>query len=234
MTELIPMSWWWRAYLNEWDALLLNIDCNNGIEMPYLILEDEDLIAKHYRWYFIIEKDLDYVIQTLKKMINNHNNPYLHNLWESSIITYWRIFAKTKWRWVKLNKHDLENLEEDAVNFHEYIIKIRNECVAHAGDNPFEKVFTWIAFVPDDIEESAKEVSSVFNYWVKMSGWPIEQCKQFLNLCILVLEIVKNKSLKVESKIRTIAKENATERYDIAQTFSERKREFKERWISKS
>ncbi len=221
-----------RTQMWAWDIVIPYIDFNDWIEAPRLVVDCP--ISKQCRGYYSMQSDITRIKEIATELLKNPDWEFIDILWEHSIILYWKLFASAKWwRWIKLDTSDLNHLEKWPKDFHAHVIHLRNEFVAHAWKNWEELTQSMIVFVPEEIEESAKEITWLFCCWTKSVWWRwVEDFKRMIALCDLVNWIVEEKYKKVEARL--LAENRSKDRDELfskAQTTTQRIEEMKKNGI---
>ena len=94
-----------------------------------------------------IKLDLEYVLSLLRllkrdsldSMSEEENELFEKSIWISCVITYCKCFTSaSKGRLVQLDKKHLFKNSSNLLSFHEEIMEMRNNYVAHAGESSFE------------------------------------------------------------------------------------------------
>lgn len=193
-----------HQYLKAWDILIPKFECNDWVDMPYLFLDKNHKVGIQYRWYGQIMSDLERVIKTMNLLVsyNDIDISLMDTLRRDSIMIYAKWFTQAEWRKVKLENSDLSTLDKWAQWFHHYILWLRNTYIAHAWNNGEEMYITTIAFVSEEIKESAKNVHMIGNLWISTMWWGgVEDYKKLSFLSKLVYDIAKQKSDKAYNKL---------------------------------
>ncbi len=121
--------------------------------------------------YALIDKDLDYIIRTVKLVIsltddkidltsNKHSYQYIsksddltiiqRSLFSSAVIAYGKCFASANGRGVKLEKTSVfKNEASNLLEIHANIIDARNDYIAHAGKTFMENFSVHLVSHPD-------------------------------------------------------------------------------------
>ncbi|MBT6685170.1 MAG: hypothetical protein HN704_08160 [Bacteroidetes bacterium] len=89
-----------------------------------------------------IKLDLQYVKQLLEYMKGQEDDELLtKSYWISCIIIYGKCFTDAaKGRGTTLNKEDIFSANSNLGKFHEELMDMRHNYIAHAGDSIFEKM----------------------------------------------------------------------------------------------
>lgn len=142
--------------------------------------------------YKAIKENLQEVLKTIVELRTNKS---LNQILKESLtyyitIIYGKCFSDAKVRGTKLDRKDLNTLEEEYLKLHDIIKEIRDTHVAHAGSEEYSKNYLIIEFEKIDlikfrIYRSSLNLST-FNFNLK--GLQILICK--------VIEIVDNKTQK--------------------------------------
>lgn len=94
-----------------------------------------------------IKLDLEYVKSLITRLkinssdseVDEDNELFEKSIWISSVITYCKCFTgASKGRLVQLDKKHLFKNNPNLLSFHEEIMEMRNNYVAHAGQSSFE------------------------------------------------------------------------------------------------
>lgn len=219
-----------HQYLEKWTIILQRISCND-IEASYFYLNNSHKIWIQYRWYWQIMSDLERVIKTMNLLVSykDMDISLIDALRRDSIVIYAKCFTQAEWRKIKLDNSDLSTLDKGSQWFHEYVLWLRNNYIAHAWNNWEEMYITTIAFVPEEIKESAKKVHMIGNLWISTMWWGgIEDYKRLGMLSQYVHEIAKWKSDKTYAKLVEEFNGDKNEEYFAqAKTYTQRVKEMK-------
>ncbi|PMQ08905.1 hypothetical protein PseAD21_22490 [Pseudomonas sp. AD21] len=124
---------------------------------------------------------------------NNIDHLIKHNFILSSIITYGKCFATAKGRNARLPEQKLRKIiGDDLFAFHEQILNLRNNWVAHCGKSQMETAKT--IFITDPLGEKAPEYICHTSFAAEIS---FEDLIIFCKLCKAVLNL--NTSLQNEA-----------------------------------
>lgn len=163
----------------------------DGKTLPHIILEEP--IAKRCLGFCLIEEELKQAIE-LVKLIDPKNQPKINlSLWHTVIMNYSRCFTKTWGRGIKLEKQHYDGLYENSTELHDYILYLRNEYVAHSGNN--SEVQSSIVLGLEPATEK-KQISNVYYLKVTKMGPNPEIIKKV----ILHFELLSAKILKIRIK----------------------------------
>lgn len=156
-------------------------------------------MSKQITSYMLIREDLLFVktnaqslLDSKKKMRRNEHTE--ETLWYSLIILYGRCFSNaTKGQKVKLDKEDFFNISDEVLLItHNKIIDIRNNFIAHRGDNENEIPIVYVKIPRGEIpEEYNMEFEIVSTRYVTESSRFLEQ----------IIDLVDFLIPKVNSKI---------------------------------
>ncbi len=114
-------------------------------DQMYYVLDSPK--SKQWIGNMSIKLNLEYVLSLVKLLKRNNsesltdeeNELYEKSIWISSVITYCKCFTSaSKGRLVQLDKKHLFKNSPDLLSFHEEIMEMRNNYVAHAGQSSFE------------------------------------------------------------------------------------------------
>jgi hypothetical protein len=96
-----------------------------------------------------IEKD-NAILNSLP--VNEHGRRLIRqSLWSAIIISYAKCFSSAGVGKSKLEKRDyLNQADAQLLEFHNYILVIRNTYIAHGDENTIEDVFSRLYLIPDD------------------------------------------------------------------------------------
>lgn len=220
----VNLEWWARAKLEAWDKIIPSFDFNDWIEAPRLVVDCS--ISKQCRWYYSMQTDIKRIKEILNELAKDPNWKLIDILREQAIILYGKLFASAAWRWVKLDTSDLNHLEDWPKKFHEYLLYLRNDFVAHAWENQEEQTQSALLFVPEEIKESAKEITGLVCYSTKTVWWRwMKDYERMFGLCEMVNWIINEKYQKAEKRLLDdYRSKDKDELYSRAQKTSERLR----------
>lgn len=121
----------------------------NDSVCPYIILN-----SKHSRRFAalnVIQKDLDLCRKAFIELIETQNKQIIKmSLLFFAIINYGKCFAKADGRSVMLNsKEAFKGVDNKIIDYHEKLIDIRNNYIAHAGIGNYEQYPFSLTLNPD-------------------------------------------------------------------------------------
>lgn len=164
-------------------------------------------MSKQITSYMLIREDLLFVktnaqllLDSKKKMQRNEHTE--ETLWYSLIILYGRCFSNaTKGQKVKLDKEDFFNISDEVLLItHNKIIDIRNNFIAHRGDNENEIPIVYVKIPRGEISEKYNvEFEIVSTRYVTESSLFLEQ---IIDLVDFLMPKVKIKMDKCGEKIK--------------------------------
>lgn len=184
----------------------------------FIVLESK--LAKNYAGYVSIRKDLEFIIKTLKYLIDINSNDkrpilevsgklniknhdeFLHSLIQSlyfaSVTVYGKCFNKAEGRGVKLDKNILSKASIELQSTHDKVLETRNQYVAHGGVSVNEVTIVKLLFpgngnlvgYPKIAFSGASSFSESENDLIS-----------FMEVAQLVLEKVKKKLREVADKL---------------------------------
>jgi len=164
-------------------------------------------MSKQITSYMLIREDLLFVktnaqllLDSKKKMPRNEHTE--ETLWYSLIILYGRCFSNaTKGQKVKLDKEDFFNISDEVLLItHNKIIDIRNNFIAHRGDNENEIPIVYVKIPRGEISEKYNvEFEIVSTRYVTESSLFLEQ---IIDLVDFLIPKVKIKMDKCGEKIK--------------------------------
>jgi hypothetical protein len=176
----------------------------------HLILDSP--IAKKVAAYHLIQKDLSFVYENIKCLIerqkkaitsgtlgvSNENTDFLisKSLYQAAVISYGKCFAsasggknaKGKSRGVKLEKEIIKDFPQAQREAHEYLMNTRNEYVAHGGATNNEQSLAFFIISPE-----GKIIPNIFTMEAHVASTKIEKFEEILNLIESLNEWLKEK-----------------------------------------
>jgi hypothetical protein len=170
-------------------------------DQMYYILDNPK--SKQWIGYMSIKSDLEYVrslINMLKRKISksekNEDDELIEkSIWISSIITYCKCFTNaSKGRQVQLDKKNLFKNKPQLSSFHEEIMEMRNNYIAHAGQSSFEFLEPRIRLAPRP--DGYFYAHLVFQGFT-LTGFDENITSQFLKIIDFILEEIKIKIEKI-------------------------------------
>ncbi|MDR6967916.1 hypothetical protein J2X31_001930 [Flavobacterium arsenatis] len=210
-----------NSKLNSLLNRIKNLDKNyNKILVP-------PWMSKQITSYMLIREDLFFVKTNAELLINCKNNKLRvehteEALWYSLIIIYGRCFSNaTKGQKVKLDKEKLfsaNDLNNNHLLTHNKLIDIRNNFIAHRGDNENEIPIVYLKLPVDEIDETyqpefeivstryvtdsfefLEEIVLLINFLIPQVDMKLKKCGEKLKKGLFSLE--KDLLLKLTIKI---------------------------------
>jgi hypothetical protein len=157
-----------------------------GVEHPFFVADSH--LAKRLSGLTQVMHDLNHAHELMAMIKSIKNDEIAYSLWMSAITTYGKCFATAKGRKIKIEEHHVRQYDEDAIEFHRSILKMRNEYFAHAGVNEYEKASTIVILEP---ESQGKGVAGVNHFNVKHSKPSEDFCIYFCHLCKKLYDVVE-------------------------------------------
>lgn len=166
-------------------------------------------VIKQLNGYSLIEQDLKFA-QILIKNFNNisekdRDTEFGRAIFHSAVMAYAKCFASTDGRGIKLEADILRDYPYEILNTHKGIINIRNQYIAHAGDNSgFEQAQTVVLIAKD---RSNPRYFGVACFPLQMVSTHDEEIKNFLELTNILSEKVTQITRRLFDKIKTLVDE---------------------------
>ena len=105
----------------------------HGLPCPFIPLDDR--IATRCLGLGLIEGEL-LQAHSLLEMIDSKNSGQGMSLWHAAVAGYGRCFVSAEGRKTKLETVHLKNFPTASRDAHEFIMQVRHQSVAHAGNAP--------------------------------------------------------------------------------------------------
>lgn len=164
-------------------------------------------MSKQITSYMLIRADLLFVKTNAQLLLDSkkkrpRNEHTEETLWYSLIILYGRCFSNaTKGQKVKLDKEDFFNINDEILLItHNKIIEIRNNFIAHRGDNENEIPIVYVKIPRGEIpEEYNVEFEIVSTRYVTESSLFLEQ---IIDLVDFLIPKVKTKIDKCGERLK--------------------------------
>lgn len=164
-------------------------------------------MSKQITSYMLIREDLLFVKTNAQLLLDSkkkrpRNEHTEETLWYSLIILYGRCFSNaTKGQKVKLDKEDFFNINDEILLItHNKIIEIRNNFIAHRGDNENEIPIVYVKIPQGEIpEEYNVEFEIVSTRYVTESSLFLEQ---IIDLVDFIIPKVKTKIDKCGERLK--------------------------------
>ena len=164
-------------------------------------------MSKQITSYMLIREDLLFVKTNAQLLLDSkkkrpRNEHTEETLWYSLIILYGRCFSNaTKGQKVKLDKEDFFNINDEILLItHNKIIEIRNNFIAHRGDNENEIPIVYVKIPRGEIpEEYNVEFEIVSTRYVTESSLFLEQ---IIDLVDFLIPKVKTKIDKCGERLK--------------------------------
>ena len=164
-------------------------------------------MSKQITSYMLIREDLLFVKTNAQLLLDSkkkrpRNEHTEETLWYSLIILYGRCFSNaTKGQKVKLDKEDFFNINDEILLItHNKIIEIRNNFIAHRGDNENEIPIVYVKIPQGEIpEEYNVEFEIVSTRYVTESSLFLEQ---IIDLVDFLIPKVKTKIDKCGERLK--------------------------------
>lgn len=191
--------------INSKISLLLDRIKNSDIDYGKMLVPSS--MSKQITSYMLIREDLLFVKKNAQLLLDSkkqtpRNEHTEETLWYSLIIIYGRCFSNaTKGQKVKLDKEGFFNKSDETLLVtHNKIIDIRNNFIAHRGDNENEIPIVYLKIPRGEISEDyGMEFEIVSTRYVTENSLFLEQT---INLCDFLLPKVKLKIDKCGEKIK--------------------------------
>ena len=167
----------------------------DGKDCPYIVLNEPK--SKRCCGLMMIESELTQAIEYVK-LINDNNNGHMNlSYWQTAIMCYARCFSSSSGRGTTLNrKHILAAKCSDKM--HSEIMDLRNEYIAHAGNN--DEVNYGISLVLAPLDEP-REVLNVYYYQIEKMGISRQLQEKFIKHCRQLIPHVTTLRLKTEENL---------------------------------
>lgn len=106
------------------------------IKQPFYRITDK--FAKPAISLYLIQSDLEEISNCITKAEGfiDKDELLLRSVWKNAVVTYGKIFAKSKDGFTSLEKSDC--ISEKYLDIHNELIALRNSFIAHRGDNEVE------------------------------------------------------------------------------------------------
>lgn len=164
-------------------------------------------MSKQITSYMLIREDLLFVKTNAQLLLDSkkkrpRNEHTEETLWYSLIILYGRCFSNaTKGQKVKLDKEDFFNINDEILLItHNKIIEIRNDFIAHRGDNENEIPIVYVKIPQGEIpEEYNVEFEIISTRYVTESSLFLEQ---IIDLVDFIIPKVKTKIDKCGERLK--------------------------------
>lgn len=201
---------------------LLNRIKNSDTDYGKLLVPSS--MSKQITSYMLIREDLLFVktnaqllLDSKKKIPRNEHTE--ETLWYSLIILYGRCFSNaTKGQKVKLDKEDFFNINDEILLItHNKIIDIRNNFIAHRGDNENEIPIVYVKIPRGEISEEynlefeivstryvtesslfLEQIIALIDFLVPKVKTKIDKCGERLKKGILNLDVEYLKKLTID------------------------------------
>lgn len=140
-------------YYDEEEKAHVGVWHDNGAICPYYCLKGK--IFKHAAAYISIKADIHQCIHSLKCLMAFKDDPYFPQVAKSSllfasVIKYARCFTEAEGRGTSLNSaHVFKDSRQIYLSFHKNIMELRNQYLAHAGENAPESRIMIALLNPD-------------------------------------------------------------------------------------
>lgn len=172
---------------------------HNNQRYPYLEIDDE--VSKRVASIQSILSELKEIEKWLALLIDNENHDLLQFISKSLIISYGRLFNKGK-RKYQINQNDIKaKLSKSELEKHEYIIKMRNNYIAHADISDREEFKSFLIVSPVNwpmgIENTYHQ--RTYNIWLLRENY-----EERLNIVIILKEQIEKDFEKTTEKILAI------------------------------
>lgn len=107
-------------------------------EIKKPLYQISDRFAKPVISLYLIKNDLDEIMYCLNRVGDyiDKENELVSALWKNAIVTYGKIFTKSDDGYTSLEKKDCIN--NDKIELHDELIRLRNSYIAHRGNNDIE------------------------------------------------------------------------------------------------
>jgi hypothetical protein len=168
----------------------------DGIEHPYFVADSA--LAKRLSGLTQIMHDLKHAHELMAMIKGVENAEIAYSLWMSAVVTYGKCFSAAKGRKSKIEEVHVRNVDEDAVDFHNSILSMRNEYFAHAGENEYEKASTIVILKPKSLGEG---VAAVNHFSAKHSGPSEDFCIYFCHLCRKLHDVIESIGEDVHQRV---------------------------------
>lgn len=185
-------------------VVLLNRIKNSDTNYGKLLVPSS--MSKQITSYMLIREDLLFVKTNAQLLLDSkkkrpRNEHTEETLWYSLIILYGRCFSNaTKGQKVKLDKKDFFNISDEVLITHNKIIDIRNNFIAHRGDNENEIPIVYVKIPRGEIpEEYNVEFEIVSTRYVTESSRFLEQ---IINLVHFLIPKIKIKIDKCGERLK--------------------------------
>lgn len=164
-------------------------------------------MSKQITSYMLIREDLLFVKTNAQLLLDSkkkrpRNEHTEETLWYSLIILYGRCFSNaTKGQKVKLDKEDFFNINDEILLItHNKIIEIRNDFIAHRGENENEIPIVYVKIPQGEIpEEYNVEFEIISTRYVTESSLFLEQ---IIDLVDFIIPKVKTKIDKCGERLK--------------------------------
>lgn len=171
----------------------------DGVSYPYVIAEPR--LAKQCRGWLMIQNELNQTINFISQIEEKQSPDITQALWHAAIMSYARCFTDAKGRGSRLGKETINLLAKNLKSFHAFVMQLRNEYVAHAGNNSQEINITAIVLTPGSIE---KKIQGVHYFSIDTIGSGDEHYVSMKNLCSELINLVGVKKEKAERNLLEI------------------------------
>ena len=154
-------------------------------------------INKRLRTLASMASDLTFVVNAMNELIkitkhSLENNVVKTALWQSSVIIYCKCFSdSSKNGHSKLESKDCFKLENDLLAIHVDVFRVRNNFIAHRGENEYEQS---IAFFTQPKKDSIEQIASQFKVKsLRANNLSIDNLENYLKLFVFIENHVQEK-----------------------------------------
>ena len=134
----------------------LHIHDASGKELPCVLAQGPR--AKRCRGLAMIQGELARVIAQLDEILKDQEDSLVELRWHSAVITYGRCFASADGRGTKLEISHVKELGKNELMFHNELIELRNQYIAHSGKNEQQRVFVALPITGSIAEPRIEQV----------------------------------------------------------------------------
>jgi len=167
----------------------------DGKDCPYIVLNESK--GKRCCGLMMIEAELTQAID-YAQLINENNNSHKNlSYWQTAIMCYSRCFSSSSGRGTTLNKKHISAAKCSA-KMHGEIMNLRNEYIAHAGNN--DEVTYGISLLLAPLDEP-REVLNVYYHRLEKMGGPTQLQNKFIEHCRQLIPHVTTLRLKAEENL---------------------------------
>ena len=165
---------------------------------PCQFIPLNEKLAKRCLGFGLIETELNQAILLLSMIEGTENSHQSLALWQSSIMSYSRCFSRASGRKIRIEEKHVSGLPSGSIEFHRYLMGLRNEYIAHSGNNDVDRSFMVLGLAP---QTEARGVENVFYASLASMGPESEKIEQFVVHCQLLIPVVTELRVKTENRL---------------------------------